>query len=45
VYTQTGLDWINENSLVSILLRHYPSLAPALKGVPNAFAPWRQVGP
>jgi hypothetical protein len=44
VYTKAGLDWINENSLVSILLRHYPSLAPALKGVPNAFAPWRQVG-
>jgi hypothetical protein len=44
VYTQTGLDWINENSLVSILLRHYPSLAPGLRGISNAFAPWRRVG-
>ena len=44
VYTRAGLDWINENSLVSILLRHYPSLAPALKGVSNAFAPWNRVG-
>jgi len=43
VYTQTGLDWINENSMRSVLLRHYPSLAPALRGVTNAFAPWRRV--
>jgi hypothetical protein len=44
VYTQAGIDWINENSLVSILQRHYPSLAPTLSGVSNAFAPWPRVG-
>ena len=43
VYTQAGIDWINENSMVSILRRHYPSLAPTLNGVSNAFAPWPRV--
>ncbi|HEX2222167.1 MAG TPA: peroxidase family protein [Candidatus Limnocylindria bacterium] len=43
VYTQEGLDWINENTMVSVLLRHYPSLAPALDGLTNAFTPWRRV--
>lgn len=43
VYTQLGLDWINENGMKSVLLRHYPTLAPALDGVANPFAPWRNV--
>ena len=43
MYTQAGLDWINESSMTSVLLRHYPELAPALKGVENAFAPWARV--
>jgi hypothetical protein len=40
VYTQAGLDWINDNSMTSVLLRHYPQLRPALGRVPNAFMPW-----
>jgi hypothetical protein len=44
MYTQAGLDWINDSSMVSVLLRHYPSLAPALRGSSNAFAPWARVG-
>jgi len=28
---------------VSVLLRHYPALEPALRGVQNAFAPWKRV--
>jgi hypothetical protein len=43
VYTQTGLDWINDNGMSSVLLRHYPALAPALQGVKNPFMPWRRV--
>ena len=39
VYTQTGMDWIADNDMASVLLRHEPSLRPALKGVKNAFAP------
>ena len=26
-----------------VLLRHYPELEPALRGVENAFAPWKPV--
>ncbi|NUT55420.1 MAG: peroxidase [Thermoleophilia bacterium] len=43
-YTQTGLDWIDETGMKDVLLRHYPALEPALRGVDNAFAPWRRVG-
>jgi hypothetical protein len=43
VYTQAGMDWVDDASMVKVLLRHYPSLAPALRGVRNAFAPWARV--
>ena len=43
VYTQFGLDWIDKNSMLSVLRRHHPELAPALVGVDNAFAPWRRL--
>jgi hypothetical protein len=43
VYSRAGLDWIDQNSLVTVLLRHYPSLAPSLQGVQNGFGPWRRV--
>ena len=43
VYTQIGLDWIEDNSMRSVLLRHFPQLAPALEGVANPFAPWTHV--
>ena len=42
-YTQVGMDWINSNDMSSVLLRHYPDLAPALRGVKNAFAPWSRL--
>ena len=42
VYTQTGLDWVENNSMRDVLLRHHPELEPALKGVENPFAPWRR---
>lgn len=41
VYTEQGLEWVDRNSMVTVLLRHHPELAPALAGVTNAFAPWR----
>ena len=43
VYTQAGMDWVDDSSMVKVLLRHYPSLGPALRGVRNAFAPWARV--
>jgi hypothetical protein len=44
VYTAEGLQWIADNSMGSVLLRHYPALAPALRGSVNAFAPWTVAG-
>jgi Animal haem peroxidase len=44
VYTQVGLDYIDDNNLSKILLRHFPGLQPSLRGLKSAFAPWRWVG-
>lgn len=43
VYTQLGLDWIEDNSFVTVLSRHYPELKPALASVENGFQPWRKL--
>ncbi|MFB4317354.1 peroxidase family protein [Actinomadura sp. 21ATH] len=40
VYTPEGLAWIADNTMLSVLLRHYPELRPALAGSANAFTPW-----
>jgi hypothetical protein len=34
---------VEENTMVDLLLRHHPELAPALEGCENAFAPWRKL--
>jgi hypothetical protein len=39
-YTPLGLAWIDDATMAGILRRHYPTLAPALDGVPNVFQPW-----
>jgi hypothetical protein len=44
VYTQTGMDWIADNTFSTVLLRHAPGLGPALSRVDNAFAPWPTAG-
>jgi len=44
VYTPEGINWVEGNTMVDVLLRHHPELGPALDGVENAFAPWNQVG-
>jgi len=44
IYTQTGLDWIDDNDMSTVLLRHFPDLLPALREVKNAFAPWQRTG-
>jgi hypothetical protein len=43
VYSPTGFRWVHENTMRSVLLRHYPELEPALRGVENAFVPWNRV--
>jgi hypothetical protein len=45
VYTQAGMDWINDNSMATVLLRHYPQLRPAIGALPNAFLPWARAVP
>ncbi|MGH3817914.1 MAG: peroxidase family protein, partial [Pseudonocardiaceae bacterium] len=42
-YTEAGLRWIDDNSMKTVLLRHFPELAPALGPLENAFAPWVRV--
>ena len=39
-YTKEGLEWIADNGMASVLLRHFPALAPALFNLKNPFAPW-----
>jgi hypothetical protein len=41
VYSPAGMDWLNNNGMTSVLLRHYPELGPAVRGRDNPFAPWR----
>jgi hypothetical protein len=43
-YTPEGMEWIADNDMSSVILRHYPELAPVLRGVGNAFAPWPSPG-
>jgi len=40
VYSKVGMDWIRDNTMSTVLLRHLPGLEPSLHGVRNAFAPW-----
>jgi hypothetical protein len=39
VYTQEGLDWIETNTLASVILRHHPDLG-GVVNLDNAFKPW-----
>ena len=43
IYTEFGIEYIKNNSLLTVLQRHYPRVAPALKGVENAFQPWKRL--
>ena len=43
VYTEFGLDYVKKNSMLTVLRRHFPQLAPALEGVENAFHPWKPI--
>jgi Animal haem peroxidase len=43
IYTKAGIDWVEENSMKSIITRHFPSVAFAMEGLEddNAFKPWK----
>ncbi len=44
VYTQAGMDWIVNNDMATVILRHCPALAAVLRDVQNPFAPWPKAG-
>ena len=43
VYTKEGIDWVENTSMIDILARHFPKLAPAMKNLESAFHPWRRI--
>jgi hypothetical protein len=45
MYTPEGMQWLADTDMSTVLLRHFPRLAPALRGVENAFAPWNPARP
>jgi hypothetical protein len=40
VYTPVGIDWVEQNGMREVLLRHVPSLRSILENVRNSFFPW-----
>ncbi|MBP7146422.1 MAG: peroxidase [Acidobacteria bacterium] len=40
VYTPEGIRWIEDTTMLDVLRRNVPALAPALAGLDNAFNPW-----
>ena len=40
VYTEAGMSWVHDNSMRTVLLRHFPALTPVLIKASNPFAPW-----
>jgi Animal haem peroxidase/Catalase len=45
IYSPFGMDWIANNGMTSIILRHCPDLAGILPRTASAFVPWRPVAP
>ncbi|MDR3664349.1 MAG: peroxidase family protein, partial [Mycobacterium sp.] len=43
-YTQVGFDWVNNNTMKDVMLRHYPELEPVIGDVERVFAPWPKLG-
>jgi Animal haem peroxidase len=43
IYSPFGMDWIEQNGLTSVILRHCPELASMTPRNASAFAPWRPV--
>src|SRR2546430_15521297 len=43
VYTPVGMRWIDQNTMATVIGRHYPELIPLIN-TKNAFAPWPAAG-
>ena len=46
IYTKQGLQWVEDNSMKSVISRHFPSVAFAMEGIDddNAFKAWKPRG-
>ena len=44
VYTPEGIKWIENNTMVTVLTRHFPELDPFVGATTNAFAIWERRG-
>jgi hypothetical protein len=42
IYTKQGIDWVENTSMIDLISRHFPALAPAMKGCDTAFNPWNK---
>ena len=40
IYSQEGLDWVDNNNFRTVLLRHFPEFSDDLANVGNPFFPW-----
>ena len=40
-YTRWGYDWVLNQTMIDVIVRHYPELKDSFRGVVNAFHPWR----
>jgi Animal haem peroxidase/Catalase len=45
IYSPVGMDWVQENDMTSVILRHCPDVAALLPRGLTAFAPWRCATP
>src|SRR4051794_31490306 len=43
VYSPVGMEWVANNGMTSVILRHCPELAAVMPRDRSAFAPWRPV--
>jgi hypothetical protein len=44
VYSETGVRWIDDATMTSVLHRHWPALSGVLPAGANAFQPWPDTG-
>jgi hypothetical protein len=42
IYTKQGIEWVEQSTMIDVLTRHFPSVAPFMKGIESAFHPWRK---
>jgi hypothetical protein len=45
IYSPVGMDWVAQNTMTSVILRHCPDVATLLPRGQSAFAPWRAATP